>query len=592
MFQKKRRKEGMTLIDVLIGIAILLTVFVGVSGVLRVSFEMAAISKSNSSALALANQQLEFIRSLPYADVGTVSGIPSGTIPQNATTTLNGVEYNTRTFIQYVDDAADGTDAGDTNSITADYKRAKVEVTWMVKGSARSYFLVSNIVPVGIETLASGGTLTVNVFDALGAPVVNADVRIVNNTTTPTIDVTSFSNAAGVVTYPGAPQSSEYAVRVPKAGSSTARTSDATAALPNPNPAHLTVLDGDTTTTSFSIDLLSSKTIRTLSPVATSTFVDPFNTAAYVAANDPTIEVSGSELRLVDEGPTDYSTATATATMTPVTDLLLYSWLEMRWTSNEPVSTDARIRFHHDDGGTIRRIPNVDLPGNDNGFVSSPIDLSSLATSTYNELIVEMILQTDDASTTPSIQDWTIEFNEGPTPLPNIDFNLLGTKTIGTDGGAAPVYKVNEDGTTDINGEYATTTLEWDTYNLTVDDGATGYDVAEACEPQPLAISPNTNVLTKLLLVPDTSHTLLVSVRDDTNALLSGADVRVHRGGGPDITIQTSGCGQAFFENMPQGTVGGGNAYNVDVTHPSFTADTQIDIEIDDISNHNVVLFP
>lgn len=588
----RTHKSGMTFMDVLVGIGILLIVFVGVYGALRASLLMVALSKSSSGALALANQQLEMLRSLPYSDVGTLAGIPAGTIAQNATTTLNGVEYNVRTFIQYVDDDADGLGGADANSIPADYKVVKVEVTWDVRGSTKSYSLVSNIVPVGIETLDSGGTLTINTFDALGAPVINAEVRIVNNTTTPVIDVTSFSNTSGIVSFPGAPESSEYEVTVSKAGYNKAKTYDATPSLPNPNPAHLSVIDGDTTTISFSIDQLSTKTVETYEPIATTTFVDIFSTGVYVASSTVNIVVSGGEMRLVDPG-SGYSLATGTAQMTEVSSLYLESWVEMRFNNTVPASTDSRFRFYHDDGGVDPTIiPDIDLPGNAAGFVSSPIDLSGLSTTTYDELVVEMELKTDDASSTPSIQDWTIEYAEGPIPLPNIPFNLRGSKTIGTDASSDPVYKVNENNTTDANGTYSTTTLEWDIYNVTVDDGATGYDISEACEPQPLSILPNADITTKLILVPDTAHTLLVSVRDDTGALLPGADVRLYRTAGIDITETTGGCGQVFFENVPEGTISGADAYIVEVTHGSFLPDSQTDVEVTGVSTHNVTLFP
>ena len=73
----------------------------------RVSLELIANSRANING-SLANDRMEYFRSLPYDDADTVAGIPSGIIPQNSTTTLNGIEFSERVLVEYVDDPADG----------------------------------------------------------------------------------------------------------------------------------------------------------------------------------------------------------------------------------------------------------------------------------------------------------------------------------------------------------------------------------------------------------------------------------------------------------------------------------------------------
>lgn len=581
---------GFTLIDVLLAIGILLVAFVGIFGALQASVQLVSLSKAKSGAIALANEQLEILRSLSYDDVGTIAGIPSGNIAQNATTSINGVEYGIRTFVQYVDAPQDGLGVADTNTITADYKVAKVEITWNVRGNAQSYALISNIVPRGIETLAGGGTLTVNVIDAVGGPVENADVRILNNTTTTTIDVTSSSNTSGVVTFPGAPAASEYEIYVSKTGYSSSQTHEANATNPNPNPGHVSVTVGDTTTITFAIDLVSTKTINTFEPIATTTFSDTFTTGANLSSTTNNMQVIGGELILIDPG-TGYSLATATAESIAITSATLAEWDEFRFSYSEPASTTVLFYLYHDNGGSDPVIiPDPALPGNSAGFNASPVDISGVSTTTYDEIFIHVEFLTEDASTTPRIFDWELDYTEGPVPLPNIPFTLQGTKTIGSDAGG-PLYKVLANMTTDGNGTVATTTLEWDTYTITINDTATGYDIADICEPQPRAILPNTNVATNIVLVPDTPHTLLVTVRNNTGGYVEDASVRLSRSG-YDVTQQTSNCGQTLFTSVPEGTVAGGDAYDVEVSATGFTTDNQTDVEVSAISNHNATLFP
>ncbi|MDP2815231.1 MAG: hypothetical protein Q8O19_00955, partial [Rectinemataceae bacterium] len=166
--------RGMSLIDVIIGIALILIVFLGLLGLLRASLLISSSSKAKAGATAIAITQMEYIRSLSYDSVGTIGGIPAGPVEQYATTTMNGIPYAVRTLVQYVDDAKDGSGAGDTNGIPTDYKRVRVATTYQFRGEERQIVIVSNVVPPSIETTAGGGTLRVNVVDAIGAPVAGA----------------------------------------------------------------------------------------------------------------------------------------------------------------------------------------------------------------------------------------------------------------------------------------------------------------------------------------------------------------------------------------------------------------------------------
>ena len=266
--------RGMSFIDVIVGTAILLTVFVALVGVLRASLLISAFAKATAAATSLANNQIEYVRSLPYTLVGTTGGIPSGPIAQETSQVLDGLTYTVRTFIAYVDDSADGLGGSDTNGITTDYKRVKVTASYTLSNTTRDITLVSNYVPQGIETTVGGGTLQITVVDVLGVGVPSATVTIQNTSVTPAVDFTTYTPGSGLVSFPGAASGTGYQIYVSKSGYSSAQTYDQTSQNQNPAPGHLTVSTNQTTTGTFAIDYLSTLTLRTFSatlPPATTT---------------------------------------------------------------------------------------------------------------------------------------------------------------------------------------------------------------------------------------------------------------------------------------------------------------------------------
>ena len=260
---KARFSNGASLIDVIFGVSIMLIIFIGIFGIFKLSIELVSSSKSKTGALALANEQMEFIRSLSYNAVGVVGGIPAGNIEQEEIIILNKTIYTRRTFIQYIDDLKDGLEEEDENLIIADYKLVKVEIKWTIGDTERKFSLISNIVPKGIETFEGGGTLIINSIDAYGMPIAGAQVNIKNNTIFPTIDLMAFTNNFGKIMFPGSPAAADYEIIVTKDGYSMAKTYDADVNNPNPDPGHLTVAEKETTRSTFAIDLLSGMDINT-----------------------------------------------------------------------------------------------------------------------------------------------------------------------------------------------------------------------------------------------------------------------------------------------------------------------------------------
>ena len=70
--------RGVTLIDALVGTALMLLVFIGIAAVFQISLDVVTNSKIRAGAIALLNERMEYLRSLSYTQIGVEGGIPSG----------------------------------------------------------------------------------------------------------------------------------------------------------------------------------------------------------------------------------------------------------------------------------------------------------------------------------------------------------------------------------------------------------------------------------------------------------------------------------------------------------------------------------
>lgn len=481
--------RGLTLIDVIVGSALAVTIFMGLFGILRASLQVSGLSKLKATATTIASSQMEYIRSLPYDSVGTDGGIPAGAIAQSTTTTNGGLPYTVRTYIEYADDAKDGTGAADSNGITTDYKHIKVTVSYAVGGVTRQVTLVSNESPQGLETTTGGGTLRLNVVNATGAAVSGATVRIVNASTSPDIDLTTFSDSYGQVLLPGAPTSTEYQVAVSKTGYSSASTYARVGTNANPTPGYLTVVGGSTTSSTFAIDLLATLIIRTFSPIAAFLWTDTFADASKLVSQSNT-QVTGGALTL--SGTPGFYASSGTALSTTTAPQYLAAWTSA--TSTISTSGNTTVRFSLvDAAGTL--LPDAVLAGNAAGFTST-VDLSGVSTTTYPALALKATLTSSDVNETPLLMDWHIGYDAGPIPLPNVSFTLTGSKVIGTTSGGASIYKTTIATTTDASG-VRSLSLEWDSYQF----AATGYTLATSSpDDVPFDVLPGTSADESLIL--------------------------------------------------------------------------------------------
>lgn len=265
MYLPKIKKEsGQSLIEILIAMAVFSILATAIFTLVASSYQLVSYNRARTTALHVAEQQLELIRNLPYDDVGTVGGIPSGTLPQDQQTQMNGLTYDVKTAIVYIDDPFDGTFPTDT--LPTDYKRVRVEVNWQgTSSSSRSpVVLLTDVAPKGVESTAGGGTLSILVFDANSNPVPQAQVTITASAANPPVNVTLNTGYNGIIILPGAPPCIAcYHIVVTKNGYTSDRTYSTTE-IANPNNPDKNVQQGQLTEVSFTIDKISTLNIASL----------------------------------------------------------------------------------------------------------------------------------------------------------------------------------------------------------------------------------------------------------------------------------------------------------------------------------------
>jgi hypothetical protein len=565
MKYRLKHTVGFTLVEALVVSAILALFFFGLFEGIRYLLGVITDSQEKAVALTVATEQMEYIRSLSYVAVGTVAGIPAGAIPQNSTTTLNGISFQKKVLVQYVDDAGDGLAGADSNAITTDYKQAKVTITWTLKGVTKTIFLVSNIIPTSIETSVGGGTLRVNVFNASVQPSPGANVRVVNNTVVPHIDVTKTTDATGVALFGGAPAGPNYEIYVTRAGYSSDQTYTATTSLPHPTTQPVAVVASGISTMNFFIDQLSSLTTRVLSAQSVSLVNEPFVDASGIATSTR-IDIVGGVAKL--HSTTGVYVSNGTFYLNRIIPATVVKWGGLSIASTIPANTTSLVKVYAGTS-TLTLVPDAALPGNSSGFQSGPIDLSTIDPVVYPTLTVGVAMTSSNTAVTPTIDAIAVTYSASESLMGSVSLNVLGAKTIGTNAGGNPVYKNNYSIVTSA-GKYTFPTQEWDTYTVT----PSGYDVAIACSANPLSLKPNTTKTQDLLLTADTTNTARLVIETTAHVPLTNASVTLSRPGYTQ-TIDSRNCGQTFFSGLTAAA-----DYQIVVTVDGYTTKTETAFDV------------
>ncbi|MCD6149230.1 carboxypeptidase regulatory-like domain-containing protein [bacterium] len=265
MRQTLKNKSGFTFIESLVLLFIFSTIAVTFYSVFNLGTRHIIESKNRLGAVSLANQKMEIIRNLNYSSVGTISGIPSGSINADEYETVNTRNFHILTDIKYCDDSFDGTQGGSTDdAIPNDYKIARVTIKWGEETASQQVYLVATFAPPGVETSAGGGTLRINIIDSGALGIADASIHLHNAGTG--VDLNTVTDSTGSVLFPGTPAGSDYEIDVSKNEYESVSTLAVSPASPyNPvTDEHASVIADALNVKSIIVNLISDINIATV----------------------------------------------------------------------------------------------------------------------------------------------------------------------------------------------------------------------------------------------------------------------------------------------------------------------------------------
>ncbi len=267
--KSENKQQAFTLVEMVIGIGIFMVLAVAVIGAYAALTSTIKAARLKVITSSLAAEQLEVVRNLPYSDVGTISGNPNGSLPDQVNPTQvsrEGVDFDIYYEVTFLDDPADGTILAGTDANPADYKQVKMFVFNTLTSQTATF--ITNISPKGLEAMGIGGALSIVVFNATGQPVPGTTVSITNALLNPTISLSRTTDNAGRVLEVGLPASvNGYHITATKTGYTSDQTYPITQQNPNPINPDATVAVGVVTAVSLQIDLVSTLNLRTLDKV-------------------------------------------------------------------------------------------------------------------------------------------------------------------------------------------------------------------------------------------------------------------------------------------------------------------------------------
>ena len=122
-------RNGFSLVEAIIGITLFAIIAVMIYNSYTAILDASRFSKLRTSALALANEQMEIIRNMPYSSVGLLNGIPIGIIPRSQEIIKDNTTFFVTTTIRLIDDPFDGTPITSPADLSPnDYKLVEIEI--------------------------------------------------------------------------------------------------------------------------------------------------------------------------------------------------------------------------------------------------------------------------------------------------------------------------------------------------------------------------------------------------------------------------------------------------------------------------------
>ena len=231
----RQKQGGYTLVELMVTMTVLAILGLGAFTLFTSLLHSAIVAQRQAVASALATNQTEYIKSLPYDRLAVQGGaiVSTTTIPASFTKKVQGITYTVTTNITYADDAYDGcgsypnatlkqkycrnypppSGAPSTDSNPGDYKDVTVTVT--DPSGTKLASIDTHIAALVAETASNTGALFVSVVDDSGQPVTGATVNVVNTFTSPAVNASDTTDQNGlVILYDLPPSTTNYRYQI------------------------------------------------------------------------------------------------------------------------------------------------------------------------------------------------------------------------------------------------------------------------------------------------------------------------------------------------------------------------------------------
>lgn len=188
MTSRRGGEDGFTISELMVSITLLALALFGVASVFNSSFDMTAASSNRGLAEALASQDTEALRAMPYAQLGYIAppagtfenhpyvAVTQGGVSQTTSQTRGSVAFTVTRHIVWMD-VPNPLPAATPDAACTDpsicfpqaYKRTTVIVSWSEK-SPKSVRQDSNVYPSGRGTYVAGNGAQTGTSNLVFAP--------------------------------------------------------------------------------------------------------------------------------------------------------------------------------------------------------------------------------------------------------------------------------------------------------------------------------------------------------------------------------------------------------------------------------------
>lgn len=455
------RRKGTTLIETIIGIAILAFVMTFAFAMFSLSTEKLARAKFRVLATALANEQVEIVRNVPFDQVGTQAPTCEVTGPflRASTVTRSNVNFTVDTCVKWVDDPFDKrvSDAP-PDTVPTDYKLVEVSVSW--PGGDQPVKFTTTVTPKGLEAPSNTGSLLITVYDASVLPVPLADVTVTNTTLVPAVNIVSTTDLQGNLQLLGLEPDAgnNYHIVVTKSGYTTDQTEAVTAQLPNPVLQDFSLSAGGIANVYFKIDRVSSLAFTTVGETCTAIPGVGFNLKGQkLKGNPPPDPVLKYDQNFTTSNPLGQITASA------------LEWDQYTLTL----------------GGTSRNIAGILPPASLNVLPNTNPLVQLVLTNSYSAY--SLLASVKDANTALPVSGATVT-------IAGVGSKITGRGALSQSNwsGGSPADYTEDDGNVDVTTTVGQVTLRQSTAADTVTES---FDTTTARDPSTTAVWDTTGQL-------------------------------------------------------------------------------------------------